>query len=101
VNVYVQPPKSDDPWDVSPFDVVAMEPGDQPLDSKFTTERILPGRYKIRAEVYIPEKQEQAFYTGIVPPAYEGETFVTVPEQGQPDFVKITLAPFNYKRHRK
>lgn len=101
VDVRVQPPESDDWLGVSPFDVVAMEPGDKPLDGKFTTERILPGRYKIRAEVYIPEPQEQVFHTGIVPPAYAGEVFVTVPEQGQPDFVTIPLAPFTYKSHGK
>ena len=96
VDVRVQPPKSDDPWDVSPFDVVAMEPGDQPLDGKFTTERILPGRYKIRAEVFIPETEQQRFSTGIIPPAFEGEVLVTVPEQGLPEPVKIPLAPFKF-----
>jgi hypothetical protein len=95
VYVRVLPPESDR-WGTSAFDVVGLEPGDRPLDGKFTTERIPPGRYKVRAEVFIPETEEQRHSTGIVPPAFEGEVLVTVPEQGLPAPVKIPLAPFKF-----
>jgi len=83
-------------WDSPRFDSIGMEPGDKPMDGKFTTERIPPGRYKVRAEVYVPETAEQRRSTGIVPPAFEGEALVTVPEEGLPEPLKIQLAPFKY-----
>ena len=78
------------------FDEVGMEPGEKPMDGKFTTERIPPGQYKVRVEVYIPETETQRRSTGIVPPGFEGEALVTVPEQGLPEPVKIQLAPFKF-----
>jgi len=85
-----------DRWGHPVFDVVGMEPGDRPMDGKFTTERIPPGRYKVRAEVYIPETESQRRSTGIVPPGFVGEALVTVPEEGLPEPVKIQLAPWKF-----
>jgi len=78
------------------FDSIGMEPGDKPMDGRFTTERIPPGRYKVRAEVYLPETEQQRRFTGIVPPGFVGETLVTVPEEGRPEPIQIQLAPFRY-----
>jgi uncharacterized protein (TIGR03067 family) len=78
------------------FDSVGMEPGDKPMDGKFTTERIPPGQYKVRAEVFVPQTKQQRRSTGIVPPRFEGEAPVTVPEEGLPEPVKIQLAPWKY-----
>jgi uncharacterized protein (TIGR03067 family) len=95
VYVRVLPPKEDRSRHPT-FDSVGMEPGDKPMDGKFTTERIPPGQYKVRAEVFIPETAEQRRSTGIVPPGFEGEALVTVPEEGTPEPVKIPLAPFKF-----
>jgi uncharacterized protein (TIGR03067 family) len=98
VDVRVVPPKGEGGWlgDSPRFDSIGMEPGDKPMDGKFTTERIPPGQYKVRVEVYIPETEEQRHSTGIVPPGFEGEVLVTVPEEGLPEPVKIPLAPFKF-----
>jgi hypothetical protein len=95
VYVRVLPPAGDR-WGHPIFDSVGMEPGDKPMDGKFTTERIPPGRYKVRAEVFIPETEQQRRSTGIVPPGFEGEVLVTVPEEGLPEPVKIQLAPLKF-----
>ncbi|MCX5653395.1 MAG: TIGR03067 domain-containing protein [Planctomycetota bacterium] len=79
------------------LDSVGMEPGDKPMDGRFTTERIPPGQYKVRAEVYILETEEQRRSTGIVLPGFEGEALVTVPEEGLPEPVNIQLAPFKFQ----
>lgn len=78
------------------FDQVGMEPGGKPMDGEFTTERVPPGQYKVRAEVFIPETEQQRRSTGIVPPGFVGEALVTVPEEGLPEPVKIQLARFKY-----
>jgi len=95
VYVRVLPPKGDR-WGHPIFDAVGMEPGNKPMDGKFTTERISPGQYKVRAEVFIPETEQQRRSTGIVPPGFEGEVLVTVPEEGLPEPVKIQLAPLKF-----
>ena len=95
VDVRVGPPQGTR-WDAVCFDRVGMEPGDKPMDGKFTTERIPPGQYNVRAEVYIPETEEQRHSTGIIPPGFEGEVLVTVPEEGLPEPVKIPLARFKF-----
>lgn len=95
VYVHVEPPQQDRLRPLI-FDTLAMEAGNKPMDGKFTTERIPPGKYKVRAEVFIPETAEQMRSTGEVPPAFEGEAVVTVPEQGVPDPIKIQLAPFKF-----
>jgi len=83
VSVRVLPPKEDrTKWLI--FDVVTMEPDDKPMDGRFTTERIPPGQYRVRAEVFVPETEQQMHSTGEVPPAFEGEALVTVPEQACP-----------------
>jgi len=85
-----------DRWGHPILDAIGMEPGDKPMDGTFTTERIPPGRYKVRAEVFIPETEQQRRSTGIVPPGFVGEALVTVPEEGLPEPVKIQLAPFKF-----
>jgi hypothetical protein len=74
------------------FDQVALIPGNKPMDGKFTTERIPPGKYKVKAEVYIPETDEQKSRTGLPSPTFTGEAIVTVPDQGVPDPARIELA---------
>ncbi|MCX5676799.1 MAG: TIGR03067 domain-containing protein [Planctomycetota bacterium] len=78
------------------FDVVTLEPDDKPMDGRFTTERISPGQYKVRVEVFVPETEQQRRSTGIVPPGFVGEALVTVPEEGLPEPVKIQLAPLKF-----
>jgi hypothetical protein len=78
------------------LDSVAIEAGDKPMDGKFATERIPPGKYTVKAEVFVPEAELQRHSTGIVPPAFVGEVIVTVPAQGLPEPVKIPLAPFKF-----
>jgi len=95
VYVRVVPPGGDR-WGHPIFDSVGMEPGDKPMDGTFTTERIPPGQYKVRAEVFIPETEQQRRSTGIVPPGFVGEALVTVPEEGLPEPVRIQLAPFTF-----
>lgn len=96
VSIRVLPPREDARTQYLLFDALVMEPGDKPLDGAFVTERLLPGRYKVRAEVFIAETAEQRSSTGIVPPAFEGETLVTVPAQGQPESIQIGLRPFQF-----
>ena len=95
VFVRVLPPKEErTQWLI--FDVVMLEPDDKLMDGQFTTERIPPGQYKVQAEVYIPETEEQRHRTGWRTPAFEGEVLVTVPEEGLPEPVKIQLAPWKF-----
>ena len=92
VFVRVLPPKEErTQWLI--FDVVMLEPDDKPMDGQFTTERMPPGQYKVQAEVYVPETEEQMHRTGRVTPGFVGEALVTVPEEGLPEPVKIQLAP--------
>jgi hypothetical protein len=95
VYVYVVPPEQKGPFPEVTFDKIGMESGDKPMDGKFTTERIPPGQYKVRAEVFMPEPQGQngIMSTGIPGPAFAGDVLITVPEQGQPEAIKIQLAP--------
>jgi hypothetical protein len=50
------------------FDQIALTPGNKPMDGRFTTERIPPGQYKVKAEVYIPETAEQQSTTALPSP---------------------------------
>jgi beta-lactamase regulating signal transducer with metallopeptidase domain/protocatechuate 3,4-dioxygenase beta subunit len=89
-------PVEEDQWSSVAFDDITMEQGGKPIQSDFVTERMSPGQYKVRVEVYVPETQEQRVSTGIVPPAFEGQSIVTVPENGRPELVKIELRPWTY-----
>ena len=76
-------------WVVSPednereqrhFDAIPLLPGDKPMDGRFTTERIPPGQYRVKAKV-----------GDSLSPPFAGEVLVTVPEEGIPEPVKIPL----------
>ena len=77
-------------WVVSPegnerdqrhFDAIPLLPGDKPMDGRFTTERIPPGQYRVKAKV-----------GNSLSPPFAGEVLVTVPEEGLPQPVKIPLS---------
>ena len=72
------------------------------MDGRFKTGLLLPGKYAIIAEVYVPEKKQEMPAiddSGKPPevhiplPAFVGRTVVTVPESGQPPEVKIEMEP--------
>ncbi len=77
---------------ISPFDKDG-----KPSDGSFKTEIIPPGEYLVRASVFIEETPEQRNRTGIIPPGFEGEAKVTVPEQGAPPPIEIQLKKWQYK----
>lgn len=93
--------KGDERESLAPkFDEVALDPFDKsgkPSDGSFKTETIPPGEYQVSVAVFIEETPEQRHRTGIIPPGFEGEATVTVPEQGAPPPVKIELKPWEYK----
>ena len=60
-------------------------------DGKFTTERLLPGEYKLIAEAYLPEKPQERLDTGIRLPRFIGAVKVTVPKEGKAEPVVIKL----------
>jgi hypothetical protein len=56
----------------------------------FLTERILPGKYVVKASAYTPLTDTQRFRTGIIGPAYQVEVKIEVPAEGEvavPDLV--------------
>lgn len=57
----------------------------------FTTERLPPGQYRFRAEVYLPLTPEQRFRSGFPTPAFTGETIVLVAESGEVPDAMIEL----------
>jgi len=63
------------------FDAIKLLPGDKPMDGRFTTERIPPGQYKVKAQV-------GSFRS----PTFQGEVLVAVPEEGLPKPVTISLS---------
>ncbi len=62
--------------------------GDAP-EGKFTTERLPPGQYRIRANLFDDSRSDLT--TLDKPPLFAGETLVTVSDDGQPPPVKIEL----------
>jgi RNA polymerase sigma factor (sigma-70 family) len=68
------------------FDALAVGP-----DGKFTTERLLPGEYKVIAEAYLPETPQQRRSTGLRLPDFVGAVKVTVPKEGKAEPVVIKL----------
>jgi beta-lactamase regulating signal transducer with metallopeptidase domain/protocatechuate 3,4-dioxygenase beta subunit len=89
-------PMNEDQWSSVAFDDITMEKGGKSIQSDFITEQLSPGQYKVRVLVFVPETPEQMSSTGIVPPAFTGETVVTVPGIGKPDLVKVELKPWKY-----
>ncbi|HUF62301.1 MAG TPA: carboxypeptidase-like regulatory domain-containing protein [Verrucomicrobiales bacterium] len=59
-------------------------------DGSFLTERILPGRYVLSAEGYLPLTPEQRVRTGMVGPAFRAELNIEVPATGP---AEMTLEP--------
>jgi len=57
----------------------------------FTTELLEPGQYEVKAVAYIPLTDQQRFSTGIVRPAYQAATTITVPATGSPKPIKLQL----------
>ncbi|MDB5352667.1 MAG: hypothetical protein JWN86_3914 [Planctomycetota bacterium] len=70
------------------FESMKAEP-----DGTFTTERLLPGDYKVIVQAYRPEPEDQRFVTGLRGADLTGSAKVTVPATGKPEAVVITLKP--------
>jgi hypothetical protein len=92
--ISVQRPEEKDPFPQK-LDQIVLNPRDVAYDGKFATERLAPGQYKVKAELFVEETPEQRMHTGLVPPGYTGEALVTVPEAGAPEPVKIELARYH------
>jgi hypothetical protein len=64
------------------------------LDGRFRTEQLLPGKYAIIVEAWLPEKpQGKLDRLGIRLSSFIGRAVVTVPESGQPLQVTVELKP--------
>jgi len=64
------------------------------LDGRFKTEQLLPGKYAIIVEAWLPEKPEGTLNRlGIQHSSFIGRAVVTVPESGQPLQVTVELKP--------
>ena len=63
------------------------------LDGRFKTEQLLPGKYAIVVEAWLPEKPEEMQGSGIRRSSFIGWTVVTVPESGPPLQVTVELKP--------
>jgi len=63
------------------------------LDGRFKTEQLLPGKYAILVEAWLPEKPEEMSSSGIRRSSFIGRAVVTVPENGQPLQVMVELKP--------
>jgi hypothetical protein len=63
------------------------------LDGRFTTEQLLPGKYAIVVEAWLPEKPEEMLSSGIRRSSFIGRAVVTVPESGPPLQVTVELKP--------
>ncbi len=63
------------------------------LDGRFKTEQLLPGKYAIVVEAWLPEKPEEMGSSGIRRSSFIGSTVITVPEVGPPLPVTIELKP--------
>ncbi len=59
--------------------------------AEFVTERIVPGKYTIKAEGFAPLTTEQRSRTGLIGPAYIGSADILVPESGVLGNVEIRL----------
>jgi RNA polymerase sigma factor (sigma-70 family) len=60
-------------------------------DGKFTTERLLPGEYRLIAEAYLPETPQERVRLGMRLPSFVGNVKVTVPKEGKVEPVVIKL----------
>lgn len=76
------------PWHPD-FDVAPCQP-----DGRFATAPLEPGTYKLYAHAYRRLTPEQRVRTGDILPSWRGAATVTVAEEGEPEFVEITLEPF-------
>jgi hypothetical protein len=63
------------------------------LDGRFKTEQLLPGKYAIIVEAWLPEKPEEMRSSGIRPSTFVGRAVVTVPESGQSLQATVELKP--------
>jgi len=63
------------------------------LDGRFKTEQLLPGKYAIVVETWLPEKPEEMRSSGIRRSSFIGRTIVTVHESGPPLQVTVELKP--------
>ncbi len=73
------------------FDEVVVPidlPSQAPLDVKFSTERLLPGQYKIEVQLWASPNRANV----LLAPVFVGEALVTVPDRGDPEPIKIELA---------
>ena len=105
---------ADDPFDVMSdrrdylakrIDEIVLPPRDEhsePTDGRFATEKLLPGRYRITAQLrayhswekYIEGSTGRFVEDGNIEPSFIGDAIVTVPENGKPAPVTIELHRF-------
>jgi hypothetical protein len=60
----------------------------------FKTERIAPGEYRIVATAYRTETPEERSRSGWRLPAWVGTATVTVPDAGDPPYVRVEMKPY-------
>jgi beta-lactamase regulating signal transducer with metallopeptidase domain len=63
------------------------------LDGRFRTEQLLPGKYAILVEAWLPEKPEEMSSSGIRRSSFIGRAVATVPQSGPLLQVKVELKP--------
>jgi len=69
-------PFSDHMWQTTYASTMAAD------DGSFQTERIVPGRYLLTAEGYVPMTEQQRYSTGWIRPALTAEATIDVPVSG-------------------
>jgi len=71
------------------------------LDGRFRTEQLLPGKYAIVVEAWLPENPREMASTGIRRSQFIGRAVITVPEGGQPVQATVDLKPREKTAPRK
>ncbi len=62
-------------------------------DGTFETERLLPGKYRLEAEAYVPLTPEQRFRSGFIHPTYRAEVTIDVPAEGELKVDDLIMRP--------
>ena len=79
------------PWHPT-FDVAACQ-----SNGHFSTAPLEPGTYNLYAHVYRRLTPEERVRTGDIVPSWIGEATITVPDDGEPESVEITVEPFEIR----
>jgi hypothetical protein len=62
-------------------------------DGTFQTERLLPGKYRLQADAYVPLTPEQQIRLGIIGPSFRAEIEIEVPAEGELAVPDLVLKP--------